>query len=190
MTQLNIATGKAYKPWQFKPGQSGNPEGGRARFKPSAFNAQELARAHTKESIQTLVHYMRQRKAPAIALRAAEILLNRAWGIPSQDIKLNTDITVSIAAIVHDARQRVLQTIDHNDTDAQAVDQSDITNITDVIANTDITNDSDDIQDDSPDILITNTPGPDDSTPADIAHSTTDDASSCTQHIRDTDNNT
>lgn len=46
-----------------------------------------LARAHTPTAISTLAGIMRQPKAPASArVAAAEALLNRGWGKPSQPI--------------------------------------------------------------------------------------------------------
>jgi hypothetical protein len=62
------------KKWQ--RGQSGNPAG-----KPKAFcEMQRLARSHSTEAIDRLVEIMRNKKAGNLSLRAAEILLDRAWG--------------------------------------------------------------------------------------------------------------
>ena len=47
-----------------------------------------LARAHTETAIRTLVGIMRQTKAPAAArVSAAQALLDRGWGKPSQTIE-------------------------------------------------------------------------------------------------------
>jgi hypothetical protein len=59
----------------WKRGESGNPNG-----KPKAFaDMQKLARSHSTEAIEKLVSIMRG-KAANQAIRAAEILLDRAWG--------------------------------------------------------------------------------------------------------------
>jgi hypothetical protein len=61
---------------QWKKGQSGNPNG-----KPKAFaEMQRLARSHSTEAIDRLVEIMRNKKAGNQAIRACEILLDRAWG--------------------------------------------------------------------------------------------------------------
>jgi hypothetical protein len=47
-----------------------------------------LARAHTETAVRTLVGIMRQPKAPASArVAAAEAILNRGWGKPTQPIE-------------------------------------------------------------------------------------------------------
>jgi len=64
---------------KFVPGQSGNP-GGRPR---ELARVKELARQHTEEAIATLAAMMRDTREPAAArVRAAEALLDRAWGRP------------------------------------------------------------------------------------------------------------
>jgi hypothetical protein len=63
----------------FKPGQSGNP-GGRSK---AQIDVRDAARAHTKEAIETLVLVMRNGK-PGEAAMAANSLLDRGWGRPTQ----------------------------------------------------------------------------------------------------------
>lgn len=47
-----------------------------------------LARSHTETAINTLAGIMRQTKAPAAArVQAAQALLDRGWGKPSQPIE-------------------------------------------------------------------------------------------------------
>lgn len=46
-----------------------------------------LARAHTEKAVRTLVGIMSQPKAPAAArVSAAEAILSRGWGKPTQPI--------------------------------------------------------------------------------------------------------
>ena len=64
---------------RFAPGKSGNP-GGRPK---EVGHVKELAREHTAAAIATLAAIMSSSKEPAAArARAAEVLLNRAWGTP------------------------------------------------------------------------------------------------------------
>ena len=90
---------------RFLPGKSGNP-GGRPR---EVGHVKELARQHTPEAIQTLAAIMADPKEPSAArVRAAEALLDRAWGKPAQQISgelnINRDVrdmsTAELLAIV------------------------------------------------------------------------------------------
>jgi hypothetical protein len=60
----------------WKRGESGNPAGVPKAFK----EMQRLARSHSTEAIDRLVEIMRNKKAGNLSLKAAEILLDRAWG--------------------------------------------------------------------------------------------------------------
>lgn len=73
----------------FKKGQSGNP-GGRARvILPDGRTVTDLAREHTQEAIETLVHVMRDTGAPAAArVAAADKIISRGWGQAPQTIAL------------------------------------------------------------------------------------------------------
>ena len=67
----------------FKPGQSGNP-GGRPRV---LRDVQELAREKSPEAIETLSNIMHDTKAPPAArVAAANALLDRGYGKPTQPI--------------------------------------------------------------------------------------------------------
>lgn len=69
----------------FVKGQSGNP-GGRPKQDPEV---RRLAKALTVEAIGTLADVMRNKRAPAAArVSAAEALLNRGWGKPSQAVEV------------------------------------------------------------------------------------------------------
>ncbi len=65
------------RPGTFRPGQSGNPTG-----RPKALRAvEEAAREHTAAAMETLAAIMNDAaQPPAARVRAAELLLDRAWG--------------------------------------------------------------------------------------------------------------
>jgi hypothetical protein len=68
----------------FQPGQSGNP-GGRPKDSPLRRMAQRV----TRESIETVIEIMRNKKAPAaVRVTAAFGLLDRAYGKPIQMTEL------------------------------------------------------------------------------------------------------
>ncbi|MDI6773155.1 MAG: DUF5681 domain-containing protein [bacterium] len=72
------------RPWQ--PGQSGNP-GGRPK---AVVAVAELARQHTEEAVATLAAIMRAEVRgvrPGDMVRAAEALLARGWGQPTQPLE-------------------------------------------------------------------------------------------------------
>ena len=74
----------------FKKGRSGNP-GGRP-FVPA--DVRKAFQEHTEESLRVITDIMRNgKKYPsAVRLRAAEIVLDRAWGRPSQCIQASVDV--------------------------------------------------------------------------------------------------
>ena len=68
---------------RFEKGQSGNP-GGRPKV---VGEVQELARQHTTQAIQTLVGICTNKEAPPAArVAAANAILDRGYGKPSQHI--------------------------------------------------------------------------------------------------------
>jgi Family of unknown function (DUF5681) len=69
---------------RFKKGVSGNP-GGRPRTPASVI---EATRALTTKAIETLEHMLDNGENEMTRVRAAEILLNRAWGTPAQHVNV------------------------------------------------------------------------------------------------------
>ena len=69
---------------RFKPGVSGNPTGSTTAFE----QVRALARQHSAEAFKTLVELMRLTDEPAVRLRAAEQILDRAFGRPAQAVEL------------------------------------------------------------------------------------------------------
>jgi len=72
----------------FQKGRSGNP-GGRPK---EIGEVRDLARQHTPQAIDALQAIMNEQQAPASArVAAAEALLNRGWGRPTQMIAGDED---------------------------------------------------------------------------------------------------
>jgi hypothetical protein len=75
--KLGGCTGKG-----FMPGQSGNP-GGRPK---EVGHVRALAKKYTEEAIRTLAELMRTGKPDRARVAAAEALLDRAYGKPTQPL--------------------------------------------------------------------------------------------------------
>jgi hypothetical protein len=80
---------------RFKKGTSGNPGG-----KPKAIvEVQTLAREHSREAIEGLVRILRDEKTPpAAVVAAANALLDRAWGRPSQSVEHTGQVNMALGA--------------------------------------------------------------------------------------------
>jgi len=70
-------------------------------------NIRSLARAHTENAIAALASIMNQKKAPPSArIAAAQVLLDRGWGKPTQPISGDDDgapLIVRIERVIVDA---------------------------------------------------------------------------------------
>jgi hypothetical protein len=87
----------------FPPGTSGNPKG---RAKENE-DVKAAAREYTVESIERLAFWMRSND-PRASVMAADRLLDRGWGRPSQDVKLQAELLPGLADVVRQARARVV----------------------------------------------------------------------------------
>ena len=78
---------------KFARGVSGNP-GGRPKRNDDLVQA---ARDKTEAALDTLASIMSDKRAPAAArVAAARELLDRGWGRPTQDVRLEADLTATI----------------------------------------------------------------------------------------------
>ncbi len=68
-------------------GLTNNPRGLNGHS-PALASLRELARTHTQEAISTIMDIMRSSGDDSLRLEAAEAILDRAWGKPSQQIDL------------------------------------------------------------------------------------------------------
>lgn len=62
----------------------------------------DLARVHTEEAIQVLVNILRDESARKdTRIAAAEALLNRGWGRPSQQVDVTSDSGLPLGAVIN-----------------------------------------------------------------------------------------
>jgi Family of unknown function (DUF5681) len=87
----------------FSPGKSGNP-GGRPK---GIAEVRELARKHTKDAITTLAELMNKAGSEQARIMAANSLLDRGWGKPTQP----TSGDENAPPIMHEHRSAVLAEI-------------------------------------------------------------------------------
>jgi hypothetical protein len=73
--------------YQWKKGQSGNPEGGRLQ-RPELREIRELAATYSVAAIDTLAKIMLNGRTPAsVRVAAAQALLDRGYGKPTQPLE-------------------------------------------------------------------------------------------------------
>ena len=85
----------------FVPGQSGNPGG-----RPNS-TIRELARQHSTEAVETLAKVMKASRSDRARILAANSLLDRAWGKPTQPYAGDPDEP----PILHEHRTAILAEI-------------------------------------------------------------------------------
>ena len=73
---------------QFRPGASGNPGG-----RPAALaEVRQLSRQHTALAVQTLAHIVEHGHSEMAQIAAANALLDRGWGRPTQPVSGDDDM--------------------------------------------------------------------------------------------------
>lgn len=80
----------------FEKGKSGNPKG---RPK-AAYDVQALARKNTKEAFEVILRIMRDPEYPDLALKAANIILERGYGKPIQEMRGSFDHSVTHMPVI------------------------------------------------------------------------------------------
>lgn len=96
------------KPYLFHKGQSGNPSG-RPRMDE---RLKERLKDLSHEAVDVIEEIMRDVEAPRRdRIRAAEVLIERAWGKAAQPIEggFTIDLRAELAARLDDARGRVIE---------------------------------------------------------------------------------
>ena len=92
------------KPWLWSPGQSGNPSG---RPKVMA-EIRELARKKGPGAFRRIVWLARKAEDERVRLRANEVILERAYGKPTENVDLTLNLGDTLIAAMLEARMRRL----------------------------------------------------------------------------------
>lgn len=77
-------------PYKWKPGDSPNPSGRPAMPKELKLYVREFSH----EAVDRLVHIMRTSDNGEHVIRAANSILNRAWGMPAQELKHSGEVGI------------------------------------------------------------------------------------------------
>lgn len=91
----------------FKPGVSGNP-GGRAKV---VGELRDLARTHTATALNTLIELMQHDPNGKVRLEAANAVLDRGYGKPSQSVSVDADVRTTVTKKLADLTDEELAEI-------------------------------------------------------------------------------
>lgn len=83
----------------FVKGKSGNPEGRRVRSEDEK-KLIAAAREYTEEAVSVIVRVLRKSRSNKDRLKAAEMLLDRGWGKPRQEVNLTDDEGNTVVPVV------------------------------------------------------------------------------------------
>jgi hypothetical protein len=107
------------KQMTWRKGESGNP-GGRVGV---PAEVRELARAHTKDAIDRLAHWLKSDN-PAASVAAANALLDRGYGKPAQVVNLSVeDMSRRLAELSSDELSALRETLQQRLAGGQPYDQ-------------------------------------------------------------------
>jgi len=106
-TSLSANNRGTDRPWLWQPGQSGNPNG---RPKAEA-DVGKLCRQYGQRAVEVLADLMEHEADARIRLAAANSLLDRGFGRPSQQVTVDGDSTTS-SVLQHLLAARLVATID------------------------------------------------------------------------------
>ena len=85
----------------FVKGQSGNPSGRPKILLPDGRSLKDLAREHTEDAVLTLLDVMKDASAPKKdRIAAAEAVLDRGWGKPTQEFDAGENLANMMIATI------------------------------------------------------------------------------------------
>lgn len=106
---------------QFKPGTSGNP-GGRPKEDGTVADLKVLARAKTMDAFNAIIEVMDDPTAkPGIRLKAAEMVLDRAWGKAAPAVEQKPPgmaVTVGLSVLTPEESAKI-RAITNNEVDPE-----------------------------------------------------------------------